>query len=843
MKKKFTIMQNAKLFYSIIFLFTLTLQQAFAQVSGISYTLSPTAEYSIWNDRAGLDNSLLVGGKVGFGFGEFLELRGNYAQSLNAQTNFSRFNLPNYSDSLFVATDTKIVRWGGDVKANIGKGKLLPFVTLGTGIQSIQLDTFDANKQIYISAGVGVKLSLADRYTLVLEAKNTAYRYNSINLLTGEDIITFDLNSEDFVSENLNNWSIGASLQFYLGGRKPGEFSALDEAYFDAFSGGFSSVAGTIEPMGGKIQFHESLPYRDTWMAGVNAGIDLGSYVGLRGFYWRGIEDGELTSFDKIAMYGGEVRMRLNTATGLVPYITLGGGNIGTQDGYEGRSIMLTDSTTMIAQTDNKGFAMGGLGMILPLSDNFQVFGSARAILTSGTPVDDFQAPEQVQTSMMYSAGLRFTIGKKATDIDQLMSGKIEEALAQQEVENDTQSEDMKKRYEAKLLELEQELNDAVVNEDYEKAAKLKKEQQKIDQVVTKIKVKQEKTASQTTGRTTTPQSNSQGGGEIRMTSEEFEKIIDKILDGMNDTDNINSMVREQMLPNSGNNDQQLIKESEINRRVGELEKQVGKVGEKQEALEKTLSEELKRGFDDFTQQLNTTLEKLNNKIDNSNMQIDARMQQLEDNDAPSAPIQPQKEQKKEQKEQKEQKKVTPAEPDKPDDNRQGSTQQKEDNRKMGEIFTPPSSTSDIAQKQGLKEKSIFRKMSYAGTSSFAGFNLGGSNTANFGIRGHYPIGEKQALEFVPETFFGLGSTSSFGLSGNLLAPIKLKQLNVLRPYIGAGLGLMKIKQNESDEFRGALNIILGTYLNVWKGRLYVDLSGRNFFKNNQLVAGYRLPF
>jgi len=820
-------MQKTKLLYLFIILLTLTSQQIFAQVSGISYTLSPTAEYSLWNDKAGLENSLLAGGKVGFGFGEFFELRGNYMQSINGKTNFSRFDLPNYSDSLFVARDAKIVRWGGDVKANIGKGKLLPFVTLGTGIQSIQLDTFDTNKQIYVTAGAGIKLSLADRYTLVLEAKNTAYRYNSINLLTGEDIMTFDLNSEDFVTENLNNWSIGASLQFYLGGRKPGELSALDKAYFDAFSGGFSSIAGTVEPMVGRIQFHESLPYRDTWMAGANAGIDLGPYVGLRGFYWRGIEDGELTSFDKLAMYGGEVRMRLNTATGLVPYVTLGGGNIEVQDDYTGRSIMLNDTTTIVAETDNKGFAMGGLGITLPLSDNFQVFGSARAILTSGTPIDDFQAPDQVQTSFMYSAGLRFSLGKKSKNPDQLVNSKVDEALAVQKVENEAQTDELKNRYEAKVIDLESQLNTALEKEDYEKAAELKKEQEKAKEVVQEIEARQAETvASQTTGRiggiSVTPANTSQGS-EIRMTPAEFENIIDEILDGMNGTGNINPMVREQMLPKA-DNAEQLVKESEINRRMGELEKQVEKIGERQEILEKTLSEELKRSFNDFSQQLNTTLEKLNDKIDNNNMQMDARMRQLEGDNAP-APIQ-QKEMKEEQ----------------PDNNGQGNIQE-EDNQKMGEIFTPPTSTSDVAKKQGLKEKSIFRKMSYAGTSSFAGFNLGGSNTANFGIRGHYPIGEKQALEFVPETFFGLGSTRSFGLSGNLLAPVKLKQLNTIRPYIGAGLGLMKIEQNESDEFRGAVNIILGTYLNVWKGRLYVDLAGRNLFRNNQLVAGYRLPF
>ncbi len=828
--------QKNQLIFLIITLLTLSFQTTFAQVSGISYTLSPTAEYSIWDDKAGLENNLFVGGKVGFGFGEFFELRGNYMQSINGKTNFSRFELPNYSDSLFVARDVNIARWGGSIKANIGKGALLPFVTVGTGIQSIQLDTFDINRQIYVNAGVGVKLSLADRYTLVLEAKNTSFRYNPINLLTDEDITTFDLNSEDFMTENLSNWSIGASLQFYLGGRKPGKLSELDKAYFDTFSGGFSSAAGTLEPTVGRIEFHESLPYRDTWLAGGSAGIDLGPYVGLRGFYWRGLEDGELTSFDQLAMYGGEVRMRLNTAAGMIPYLTLGGGNIDVQEDYTGRSIMIDDTTSVIAEADNRGFAMGGIGLTLPLSDNFQLFGGLRAVLTSGASTDDIQAPDQVQTSLMYSAGLKFAIGKKSKNPDQIVSGQVDEALAVQKVENEAKTEELKNRYEKKVLDLEEELNTALEKEDYKKAAKLKKEQEKAREVVGEIEARQAETAaSQTTGRiggiSVTPAGIS--GSEIRMTPAEFENIIDEILDGMNGNGgNINPIIREQMLSGGGSNAEQLIKESEINRRVAALEKQIEKVGERQDDLEKTLSEELKKGFSNFTNQLNTTLEKLNNKIDNSMIQMDTRMRQLENNGT-STPTQPQEMNGKS------------GEPsNQSGNNGQGSIRQQEDNQKVGEIFTPPT-PDNIAKRQGLKEKSVFRKMSYAGTSGFAGFNLGGSNTANFGIRGHYPlaVGKDRTLEFVPETFFGLGSTNTFGVSGNLLVPVANKRFNTLRPYIGGGLGLMKIEQNQSDQFRGALNLILGTYLDVWKGRLYVDLAGRNLFRNNQLVAGYRLPF
>ena len=68
-------------------------QFSFAQVRGISYTLAPAGEYVWWNDKAGLEDNFLVGGKLGLGFGEFFELRGSYMQSNNLKTNFSKFGL------------------------------------------------------------------------------------------------------------------------------------------------------------------------------------------------------------------------------------------------------------------------------------------------------------------------------------------------------------------------------------------------------------------------------------------------------------------------------------------------------------------------------------------------------------------------------------------------------------------------------------------------------------------------------------------------------------------------------------------------------------------------------
>ena len=59
-----------------------------AQVKDISFTISPFAEYNWWDNKSGLENGTLVGGKLGFGFGEYIELRAVYAQSIDLKTNF-----------------------------------------------------------------------------------------------------------------------------------------------------------------------------------------------------------------------------------------------------------------------------------------------------------------------------------------------------------------------------------------------------------------------------------------------------------------------------------------------------------------------------------------------------------------------------------------------------------------------------------------------------------------------------------------------------------------------------------------------------------------------------------
>jgi hypothetical protein len=403
---------------------------------------------------------------------------------------------------------------------------------LGTGIQKIELENTPEREQIYLTAGLGLKIGIANRMTLTLEGRNTAYRYNAgANLLTAQDKIDLNEVNNPFQMEDLTNWSAAASLQFYIGGRKPGQMSDLDRAYFDSFTRG---------------------------SGGLNVG--LGPYIGLHGFYWRGLEDDSFTKFDKLAMYGGEMRLRLNTGGGMVPFVMLGGGKLDVQNGYAGKKVVATDSLGIsLSGADDRGFAMGGAGLLIPLTKNFKVFGSARAVLTAGSPVDDLTAPEEIHTSWFYSAGIKLNFGRRNKNPNDIVQDKINEQLLAQQEANDAKVEELKLQYDQKVLELENALIQAYAEQDLEKAAILKEEKQQVEQVVEELEnidepVVEESpivvnpTIENTTAPTppvtnpvvtpTTPTLGNQTvtmtstGSEIRMSPAEFENLIEEILEG-----------------------------------------------------------------------------------------------------------------------------------------------------------------------------------------------------------------------------------------------------------------------------------------------------------------------
>ena len=64
-----------------LFSFALIASAANAQLQDVTITLQPTASYNWFDDNTAIEDGVLYGGRVGFGFGEAIELRGIYERS------------------------------------------------------------------------------------------------------------------------------------------------------------------------------------------------------------------------------------------------------------------------------------------------------------------------------------------------------------------------------------------------------------------------------------------------------------------------------------------------------------------------------------------------------------------------------------------------------------------------------------------------------------------------------------------------------------------------------------------------------------------------------------------
>ena len=762
-----------------------------AQVEGISYTLSPTAEHTWWDDHAGLADGYGWGGKLGLAFGENLELRGTYFHSSDLKTDFSKFGLSNFSDSLYSPRNIDLVRWGGEVKANLGRGALRPFLTTGAGVQSIEGKDISLNKNIFASFGGGLKLSPGERFTITLEAKNTIYNSDAgRHLLTPGERETLGLENAALKARSLANWSAVASLQFYLGGRKPGDFSALDEAYYRAFADGLKGLRIPVEPALARFDFDKKLPYRDTWAGGGYAGFDFGPFVGLRGFYFRGMKNGEVNlDFEELSIYGGELRMRANFSQGLTPTIILGGGYLDVGGQYAGRDSMVAKS---------QAFALGGLGLALPLSPRINVFGAARAMLTSNADPEAIESTDEIQTSWMYSAGLKLVFGKKEEAPEGVFRSEFENALSQKEAENKAKAEQLraeqeqlKADYESKVLALEGQLNQAYAGGDVEGAAILLRKKQTAEEVLAELEKREAEHLAKAQKQALPPELlPALSQSRISLSPAEFESLLEEIMEN-----------RSPAAPDMG----QALREQENERRLLEMEKMLVQLNERQaaSALPENQSPNL---------QATAAATEQSAKLLAEIQRLNERIEKLEGGHLPEG--------------------------------------EKEKDGAAGIPPAPSYPTVTEGNVLGVKtggnliqqDTGFFSTFVYEGMSGFGGFNVGGQLTANVGFRWHYGIGGSR-FEFMPEAFFGFGSPASFGIMANVVMPVPVKKIQPVTPYIGTGVGFMQIAKNGDEKLRLNYNFIIGSYLNLKQGRVYVDLTARNLFKYNQLIIGYRFPF
>ena len=425
---------------------------ASAQVEGLGYRLAPSGGYVFFDGDAALSDGFLYGGGAGLSFGEFLELDGVYLLGSDFETDFSDISGTENDAALAAALtalpsrSVDLERYGAEVKLNLSRGAVVPFLRGGAGAIAFSPEGGDTSRSLYLLGGGGLQFTVADRYGLSVAGDVFGYRYNpGTAFFTAADFGAVGLDVDDFNNVEVLNPSVRVALSAYLGGRRPGELSALDREFQRQFSGGLGGLSLTAEPFYQRTDFDGAFNYSDQSFAGAEVGVDLGPLVGLRAFYGRGIESDDPTDFQDIQMVGGALRLRLNEGDGLVPFLSVGAGYLDVLDGYA--ETFDDDPEINRALAESRPFALGGAGLEIPFGRRFRAVGEVRALAMSVQDEDNVSEPDDVYLSPSYRVGLALGLGGSAgrrTEVVRASELADERARLQAEIDAERAAADVR---------------------------------------------------------------------------------------------------------------------------------------------------------------------------------------------------------------------------------------------------------------------------------------------------------------------------------------------------------------------------------------------------------------
>lgn len=827
-----------------------------AQVSDVSYTFSPMAERIYWSEDAGLKDANLYGGAIGFGFGEFVQLNGLYLFGNDLKTDFSRFNSP---DSTFLSglqnvgiKDVQMKRFGGALRFNLARGSFVPFVTIGTGLLRFEPDALEKVESIYLSAGLGFTFSLADRYNLFVQAENLSYRYNPAGFFSADDLQMLGDLPEGFGQATINNWGITGGVSFFVGGRRPGSLTDIDREFQRQFSSGLKGLSITAEPFIGQINFDESLGFRDQQsVAGVGASIDFGSYLGLRGFYWRGLDG---SNADDIQFYGGEMQFNLSSGEGVVPYLLLGGGYVDVLDGYVGAAGMTPN---------DKPFAIGGGGLVFPISPRVKLHAGVRSMLMSGEEIENISNPNQVKSSLMYTGGLKFAVGGRRGDApDVLRRQTMEEEIARLQLAAAAREAELNNALVASQTKSDSLATAILIADargDSLASAKLRIEQAREQETEARLE-EAAKTANTAAQGAVAPVAVAPAAQPVRTADgdrivtlplpEEGELYIrfgapggvniESTFEGTNAPAPV-----QQLSPATGSQQPPLTNEqiraimsetlqdamreqqSALDRERAAIQVQIDQATERAEKerleerlrlLEQQANRPRETGEVRTTQPAGNTsgldaaeLERVERRME---QRLDDRfdllmaeirgLRTVQNQVAAPAPVVV----------------VQPGE----DGNMEAVIEQ--------------STTNPADARSGGYQFNHLRP--------YAGFNISGDPSQFLlGIRGEWQRKfSPSKVRFVPEVVLGFGDGATM-VNPNLYLTVPVLNLQNAYPYVGAGLGLIGFLSapDGTDSVEATLNLLIGTELNVGAGRLFVEYANVDLSTYNRIGVGYRMDF
>ncbi len=352
-----------------------------AQVAeGVSLGLTPTVERTLFNEDLFFDDATYFGGRVSLNFGRHVGLEGYY------------LTVDALGGEGIGAFESE--RFGGDVIFTIIERRFSPFVRLGAGVWNFSDAADVQSDHLSATLGAGVRFDLFRRLQTQLFVQDVAFRSSpSLAYIDPASV------GDPAETKTLHNLTLGAGVNFYLGGRPRQTETDL------AFQG-MGGISFPLELFAGEIRFDEAFGLQDETIAGARLGIDFGPYVGLRGYYFGSVED-DFKTFDDFYSYGAEGIFNLTRSDSPVtPFLVLGSGRMHFSDAQQALAGFADD---------RKWTATVGGGLAVNLNPRLRLEAAVRDVLLSRDDPDDVTAPDQLESNWMLTGGLKFALGGRTS--------------------------------------------------------------------------------------------------------------------------------------------------------------------------------------------------------------------------------------------------------------------------------------------------------------------------------------------------------------------------------------------------------------------------------------------
>lgn len=379
---------------------------------GISYSIAPAVQSINWDSDFGLKNHSLYGGQASIDFERLISLQGFYFTNDKINTAVDKLGLSGNVANQLTNQRLQVRSMGANVIWKFWSGGIAPFIKTGGGVIELRPDSGTASRQIMVNGGVGLRIGANAPVFLDLFADDMMIRADRYAIFSqGNTALPADPDAKKL----RHNMTFGAAVGIPLGlNTNDRERNAAQSVQW-----GLSGASLTLEPFAGRMTFDKKLTsatgttagttgstvLRNQELAGLRAGIDVGRYVGVRAFYWRGT-DKDLKRTESLQSWGGEMQFRLNSSPGLTPYLLAGAAQLDFKQ---------DDTTARAQRSDDKVALLLGGGLSLPLGERFALNASARDYMYGqGNGADSVSSPSDLRHNWMYSVGVRVSLAGKS---------------------------------------------------------------------------------------------------------------------------------------------------------------------------------------------------------------------------------------------------------------------------------------------------------------------------------------------------------------------------------------------------------------------------------------------